>query len=81
MEGFSILRRKREFGLDVRQVAEIWRSGSVIRSWLLDLLSRALAEGPDLSHILPYVEDTGEGRWTVFEAVELDVRPRSSPSP
>ncbi|MDR7440492.1 MAG: decarboxylating 6-phosphogluconate dehydrogenase [Armatimonadota bacterium] len=72
-EGFSLLRRKQEFGLDVRRVAEVWRYGSVIRSWLLDLLSRALAEDPDLSRVLPYVEDTGEGRWTVFEAVELDV--------
>ncbi|MFN3285735.1 MAG: phosphogluconate dehydrogenase (NAD(+)-dependent, decarboxylating) [bacterium] len=72
-EGFSILRRKEEFALDVRQVAEVWRYGSVIRSWLLDLLSRALAEDPDLAQVLPYVEDTGEGRWTVFEAVELDV--------
>lgn len=72
-EGFSILRHKREFGLDVRQVAEVWRYGSVIRSWLLDLVARALAEDPDLSGIAPYVEDTGEGRWTVFEAVDLDV--------
>ncbi|MDR7440435.1 MAG: 6-phosphogluconate dehydrogenase, partial [Armatimonadota bacterium] len=52
---------------------EVWRYGSVIRSWLLDLVARALAEDPDLSGIAPYVEDTGEGRWTVFEAVDLDV--------
>lgn len=72
-EGFALMERKREFELDLHQVAEIWRHGSVIRSWLLDLIGTALAENPDLHGIKPYVEDSGEGRWTVFEAVDLDV--------
>ena len=54
-------------------MAEIWRFGSVIRSWLLDLTARALADDQDLSGIAPYVDDSGEGRWTVFEAIDLDV--------
>ncbi len=72
-EGFEILHAKDEFGLDLRQVAEIWRFGSVIRSWLLDLIARALAEEPDLKSIKGWVADSGEGRWTVFEAIDLDV--------
>jgi 6-phosphogluconate dehydrogenase len=72
-EGFAILRRKHEFELDLHQVAEIWRYGSVIRSWLLDLITRALAEDPELSDVAPYVEDSGEGRWAVAEAIDLDV--------
>ncbi len=72
-EGFSILRHKAEFDLDLHKVAEIWRHGSVVRSWLLDLTSEALAENPDLEGIAPYVADSGEGRWTVAEAIDLDV--------
>jgi 6-phosphogluconate dehydrogenase len=72
-EGFSILKHKQEFGLDVAQVAEIWRTGSVVRSWLLDLTARALGENPDMAGIAPYVSDSGEGRWTVAEAIDLDV--------
>lgn len=72
-EGFALLRRKEEFALDLHQVAEIWRSGSVVRSWLLDLIARALEENPTLSGIAPHVADSGEGRWTVFEAIDLDV--------
>jgi len=72
-EGFAIMKRKAEFGLDLHQVAQIWRYGSVVRSWLLDLTAAALAENPDLSGIAPYVADSGEGRWTVLEAVDLDV--------
>jgi 6-phosphogluconate dehydrogenase len=72
-EGFSILRRKSEFALDLHQVAEIWRHGSVVRSWLLDLTSAALQKNPGLEGIAPYVADSGEGRWTVAEAIELDV--------
>ncbi|MFZ3323796.1 MAG: decarboxylating 6-phosphogluconate dehydrogenase [Usitatibacter sp.] len=72
-EGFSILQHKREFGLDLNQVAEIWRHGSVVRSWLLDLTSAALGKNPSMSGIAPYVEDSGEGRWTVAEAIDLDV--------
>ena len=72
-EGFAILREKEEFELDIAQIAEIWRNGSVIRSWLLDLTRDALEEDPDLASIAPYVEDTGEGRWTVAEAIDVDV--------
>jgi 6-phosphogluconate dehydrogenase len=72
-EGFSILRHKTELSLDLAQVAEIWRVGSVVRSWLLDLTARALAENPTMKGIAPYVSDSGEGRWTVAEAIDLDV--------
>jgi len=72
-EGFSIMAHKREFALDLHQVAEIWRHGSVVRSWLLDLTSAALEKNPALEGIAPYVADSGEGRWTVAEAIDLDV--------
>ena len=72
-EGFSILQHKREFDLDLHQVAEIWRYGSVVRSWLLDLTADALEKNPTLQGIAPYVADSGEGRWTVAEAIELGV--------
>jgi 6-phosphogluconate dehydrogenase len=72
-EGFSILQHKSEFKLDLHQVAEIWRYGSVVRSWLLDLTSDALSKNPTLAGIAPYVADSGEGRWTVADAIELGV--------
>lgn len=72
-EGFEILRAKEDFALDVHQIAEIWRFGSVVRSWLLDLAANALAEDADLSGIKGWVADSGEGRWTVFEAIDQDV--------
>jgi 6-phosphogluconate dehydrogenase len=72
-EGFSILQHKSEFKLDLHQIAEIWRYGSVVRSWLLDLTSDALDKNPTLHGIAPYVADSGEGRWTVAEAIELGV--------
>ena len=72
-EGFSILEHKTEFNLDLHQVAEIWRYGSVVRSWLLDLTANALEKNPTLHGIAPYVADSGEGRWTVSEAIELGV--------
>lgn len=72
-EGFSILEHKKEFALDLHKVAEIWRFGSVIRSWLLDLSSNALKDNPTLDGIAPFVVDSGEGRWTVAEAIDLDV--------
>jgi 6-phosphogluconate dehydrogenase len=72
-EGFELLQAKGEMGLNLAQIAEIWRHGSVVRSWLLDLATAALKEDPGLSDIQPYVEDTGEGRWTVEEAIELAV--------
>lgn len=72
-EGFSLLKRKEEFNLNLHQVAEIWQYGSVIRSWLLDLTVQALTGDTDLKNIEPYVADSGEGRWAVFEAIDLDV--------
>jgi 6-phosphogluconate dehydrogenase len=72
-EGFSILQHKSEFNLDLHQIAEIWRDGSVVRSWLLDLTSDALQKNPTMHGIAPYVADSGEGRWTVAEAIELGV--------
>jgi len=72
-EGFEILRAKQEFDLDLHQIAELWRHGSVVRSWLLDLTAVALAEDPELSDLRGWVADSGEGRWTVFEAIDLDV--------
>jgi 6-phosphogluconate dehydrogenase len=72
-EGFSILQHKSEFNLDLHEIAEIWRYGSVVRSWLLDLTSNALQQNPTLKGIAPYVADSGEGRWTVAEAIELGV--------
>ena len=71
-EGFAIMERK-DFDLDLHQVAEIWRHGSVVRSWLLDLTANALEKNPSLEGIAPFVSDSGEGRWTVAEAIELDV--------
>jgi 6-phosphogluconate dehydrogenase len=72
-EGMAVMKRKEEFDLDLHQVSEIWRHGSVVRSWLLDLISRALEENPTLDGIAPHVSDSGEGRWTVFEAINKDV--------
>ncbi|HVF26257.1 MAG TPA: decarboxylating 6-phosphogluconate dehydrogenase [Anaerolineales bacterium] len=72
-EGFSILKAKKEFGLDLAQVSHIWQHGSVVRSWLLDLAARALDDDPNLTDVKPWVADSGEGRWTVFESIDLDV--------
>jgi 6-phosphogluconate dehydrogenase len=72
-EGFELLDAKKEFALDLAQVAEVWRSGSVVRSWLLDLAARALQEDPALDKLQAYVDDSGEGRWTVQESIELAV--------
>jgi 6-phosphogluconate dehydrogenase len=72
-EGFSVLEHKKEFALDLHQVAEIWRYGSVVRSWLLDLIAAELSGDPRLEAIAPVVADSGEGRWTVAEAIDLDV--------
>ena len=72
-EGFAILKRKHGFDLKLPQIAEIWRHGSVIRSWLLDLIANALAADSELRAIEPFVRDSGEGRWTVFEAIDQDV--------
>ena len=72
-EGFELMQAKEEFGLNLRDIAEIWRHGSVVRSWLLDLAAGALEADPTLDSIRAYVEDTGEGRWTVLESLELAV--------
>ncbi len=72
-EGFSILKAKQEFELDLEQISKIWQHGSVVRSWLLDLAARALESDPKLEDIKPWVADSGEGRWTVFESIDLDV--------
>ena len=71
-EGFDLMQAS-EFELDLAAVAELWRHGSVVRSWLLDLLARALDENPGLEHIRGYVEDSGEGRWTVEQAIDTAV--------
>ena len=72
-EGFSILKAKEEFGLDLSQISTIWQHGSVVRSWLLDLAADALKEDATLEDIKPWVADSGEGRWTVFESIDLDI--------
>ena len=72
-EGFTILEHKEEFHLDLSQISEIWRYGSVVRSWLLDLTADALSKNPKLDGLEAYVADSGEGRWTVAEAIDLNV--------
>jgi 6-phosphogluconate dehydrogenase len=72
-EGFTILEKKEELDLNLPQIAEIWRYGSVVRSWLLDLTADALSKNPTLDGLEAYVADSGEGRWTVFEAIDLNV--------
>ena len=72
-EGFTIMEKKEELDLDLAQIAEIWRYGSVVRSWLLDLTADALKANPTLEGLQAYVSDSGEGRWTVFEAIDLNV--------
>lgn len=72
-EGFALLRARADFDLDLAGVSRLWEHGSVVRSWLLELTTRALEESPGLEGIAPYVEDSGEGRWAVQEAIDLDV--------
>ncbi|MFH1382993.1 MAG: phosphogluconate dehydrogenase (NAD(+)-dependent, decarboxylating) [Chloroflexota bacterium] len=72
-EGFGMMQAKPEFKLDLVKIAEIWRYGSVVRSWLLDLTAIALKENPKLEGIQAYVEDTGEGRWAVAESIDLGI--------
>jgi 6-phosphogluconate dehydrogenase len=72
-EGLDLLRHRKEFELDLLQVSKIWQFGSVIRSWLLDLTVDALSKNPKLEGIGAYVTDSGEGRWTVMEGVDLGV--------
>jgi 6-phosphogluconate dehydrogenase len=72
-EGFAIMEAWPVSDLDLHGIAEIWRHGSVVRSWLLDLVARALSKDASLADVQPYVSDSGEGRWTVAEAIDLDV--------
>ena len=72
-EGFSIMKAKSELNLDLTQIAKVWQKGSVVRSWLLDLTADALSKNPTLNGLEAYVPDSGEGRWTVFEAIDLNV--------
>jgi 6-phosphogluconate dehydrogenase len=72
-EGFTVLEKKEEFNLNLPEIAKIWQYGSVVRSWLLDLTADALAGNPTLDGLQAYVVDSGEGRWTVFEAIDLNV--------
>ncbi len=72
-EGLDLLRHKKEFSLDLLQISKIWQFGSVIRSWLLDLTVDALSNNPNLQGIEAYVTDSGEGRWTAIEGIELGV--------
>jgi 6-phosphogluconate dehydrogenase len=69
-EGFALLQGKQEFGIDLARVAEIWRHGSVVRSWLLDLTASVLAADQGLAEVAPVVADSGEGRWTAVESID-----------
>ena len=72
-EGFALLKAKQEFALDLGAIAEMWRHGSVVRSWLLDLTAEFLRDDSELVNIEPHVADSGEGRWTALEAIEQGV--------
>ncbi|MDZ7671250.1 MAG: decarboxylating 6-phosphogluconate dehydrogenase [Halanaerobiales bacterium] len=72
-EGFEILKSKDEFDIDLGELADLWNHGGVIRSWLLELTADSLKENPELEGIKDYVEDSGEGRWTVLESIEQEV--------
>ncbi len=72
-EGFQIMASKTEFGLDMHKIAAVWNHGSVVRSWLLELAEEAFAQDPKLDQIKGFVQDSGEGRWTIQEAIDLDV--------
>ena len=72
-EGFAVMRAKEEFGLDLADIADIWEFGSVVRSWLLELTADALRADPTMLDIAPFVPDSGEGRWAVAEAIDLNV--------
>ena len=72
-EGYEILHASKDFELDLHQIAAVWNRGSVVRSWLNELAERAFAKDTDLAALKGYVDDSGEGRWTVQEAIDLDV--------
>jgi len=69
-EGFELMQAKQGFNLDMEQIAKIWQHGSVVRSWLLDLIADALADEPYFDDLSDYVDDSGEGRWTVEDSIE-----------
>lgn len=71
-EGFELM-EKSPFELDLKGISKVWQNGSVVRSWLLELAERALTEDPKLEKLEPFVQDSGEGRWTVQTALDLDV--------
>jgi 6-phosphogluconate dehydrogenase len=72
-EGYEILHASKDFTLDLKQISSVWNRGSVVRSWLNELAERAFTKDADLTALKGYVEDSGEGRWTVQEAIDLDV--------
>jgi 6-phosphogluconate dehydrogenase len=72
-EGFALMAAKHDLHLDVAKIAQTWRHGSVVRSWLLDLSADFLARDAQLEAVKPYVADSGEGRWTALEGIELGV--------
>lgn len=72
-EGYEILHSSKNFDLDLHRIAAVWNRGSVVRSWINELAERALAKDANLEGLKGYVEDSGEGRWTVQEAIDLDV--------
>ena len=72
-EGLELLKGKEEFGIDIAKVTELWRHGSVVRSWLLDLTAEALQGDQNMDTIAPFVADSGEGRWTVVESIEQGI--------
>ena len=72
-EGFSIMKAKEPLNLDLTQISHIWQKGSVVRSWLLDLTADALDKNPSLAGLEAFVPDSGEGRWTVMEAIDLNI--------
>jgi 6-phosphogluconate dehydrogenase len=72
-EGFELIAAKEEFGIDLSNLARLWQHGSVVRSWLLELAGNVLEEDPNLDWVEPYVPDSGEGRWTVEEGIDLAV--------
>ena len=72
-EGFEIMRARKDFNLDLRQIAGVWNHGSVVRSWLLELAEDAFGKDPDLAGLRGFVQDSGEGRWTIQAAIDLNV--------
>ena len=72
-EGLDLSQSNRHFSIDTRKLIELWRHGSVVRSWLLDMLSKGMQSNPNLDEVLPFVPDSGEGRWFAIEAIEQGI--------